>query len=132
MIENAALAIVLLAALFLLGLAALSFFAPSSAVRFLDGFANSARVHYLEMLVRLTVGFAFVARAPRMLYPNAFLLFGWALVVSTVILLLLPWRWHQRFGQKFVPPVIRHVWLFGLVSLPLGGVIVFAALYGNA
>jgi hypothetical protein len=131
MLEILALAIVVLTALFLFGLAAISFFASSYAARFLGGFAGSARAHFLEMLIRIIAGFAFVAYAPNMLYPSAFLLFGWALVVSTIVLLVLPWRWHHRFGQKFVPPIVRHVWLFGIVSLPLGGVILFAVLYGT-
>lgn len=131
MIEILASAIVVLAALYLLGLAATSFLAPFHAARFLNGFAGSARIHFLEMLVRFIVGCAFITYAPRMLYPSAFLLFGWVLVVTTVILLLLPWRWHHRFARKFVPPITRHVWLFGIVSLPLGGVILFAVLHGG-
>lgn len=132
MIEILASAIIVLAALYLLGLAVASFLAPSRAARFLNGFAGSARVHFLEMLARLIVGGAFVVHAPHMLYPNAFLLFGWVLVVTSIILLLLPWRWHHRFAQKFVPPITRHVWLIGIVSLPLGGVVLFAVLRGTA
>lgn len=132
MIETLALAIVVLAALFLLGLAAASFFAPSHAARFLGGFASSARAHVLEMAMRLIAGCAFVAYAPRMLYPGAFLLFGWVLVVSSLVLLLLPWRWHHRLARSVVPPIIHRVWLFGIISLPLGGVILFAVWHGRA
>jgi hypothetical protein len=132
MIERVSAAIVLLAALYLLGLAAISFIAPHRAARFLNGFASSPRVHFSEMLLRLIVGCAFVMNASRMLYSEAFWLFGWLLIVTTVVLLLLPWRWHRRFAQKVVPPITRHVWLFGIVSLPLGGAILFAVLRGGA
>jgi hypothetical protein len=132
MIERVSAAIVLLAALYLLGLAAISFIAPHRAARFLNGFASSPRVHFSEMLLRLIVGCAFVMNASRMLYSEAFWLFGWLLIVTTVVLLLLPWRWHHRFAQKVVPPITRHVWLFGIVSLPLGGAILFAVLRGGA
>lgn len=130
--ENVASAIVVLAALYFVALAAASFIAPEYATRFLNGFAGSARAHYSEMLVRLIVGCAFVVYAPRMLYPGVFLLFGWVLVITTVVLLLFPWRWHHRFAQKVVPPITRHVWLFGIVSFPLGGAILFAVLRGGA
>lgn len=132
MIERVSAAIVLLAALYLLGLAAISFIAPDKAARFFNGFASSPRAHFSEMLLRLIVGCAFVMNASRMLYSEAFWLFGWLLIVTTVVLLLLPWRWHHRFAQKVVPPITRHVWLFGIVSLPLGGAILFAVLRGGA
>lgn len=118
--------IVVLFAVYLLGLAAASLFLPAHARRFLERFASTARAHYLEMLVRLLVGCAFVSYSPHMLWFQAFLVLGWLLVISTVVLLLIPWRWHRKFAQIVVPPITRHVWLFGLVSLPLGGVILFA------
>jgi hypothetical protein len=132
MIAIVALAIVVLAALFFFGLAAASFLAPAHAASFLGGFAGSVRAHVLEMLVRIIVGWAFVVSAPSMRFSGAFRLFGWVLVISSIVLLLLPWRWHHRFAQHVVPPITRHVWLFGIVALPLGGVIVFAVLGGAA
>lgn len=128
MIQNTALTIVLLSALFLFILACLSLFMPRHAVRFLGGFASSAKAHYLEMIVRLIVGAAFIINAPTMLYSKMFMIFGWLLVGSTVILILLPWRWHQLFGQKVASPVIRQVWLIGIGSLLLSAAIFFAAL----
>lgn len=128
MIQNIALAIVLLSALFLFILACLSLFTPRHAVRFLGGFASSAKAHYLEMIVRLIVGAAFIINAQYMLYSKVFMIFGWLLVGSTVILILLPWRWHQLFGQKIASPVIRQAWLIGIGSLLLSAGIFFAAL----
>lgn len=130
MIEHLALAVVVLAAFYLIGLAVMAIFTPNIAARFLDGFASSFYTHITEMGIRLLVGWAFVVNAPRMLFSDMFFAFGNILVVTSVILLLLPWRWHQRFAQKVVSPIIRHVWLFGIVSLPLGGGILFAVING--
>lgn len=130
-IEAVASVIVVLAAIYLIGLAATTFFAPACAARFLNGFAGSARVHVFEMVIRLIVGCSLLVYAPYMLYPDAFKILGWALVISSAILLLLPWRWHQRFAQRVVPPITRRVWLVGIVALPLGGVILFAAVRGG-
>jgi hypothetical protein len=132
MLEFLAMVIVVLAAIYLIGLAAVSFFAPAIAAQFLDRFASSAQAHFTEMAIRLVVGGSLVVNAPRMLFSDAFLLFGWVLVITTIILLLVPWRWHHRFAQKVVAPITRRVWLFGLVSFPLGGVILFAVLSGSA
>ena len=131
-IETLALAVVVLTALYLIGLAAISFLAPAQARRFLKGFAGSARARFAEMAIRLVVGCSLLVCAHRMLYPMAFLLFGWVLVATTAILLLLPWRWHHRFAEKVVPPITRRVWLLGMVSLPLGGIILFAVLHGGS
>lgn len=127
MSETLALAVVVLAAMFLIGVAAASFFAPELAARFLDSFASSARAHLAEMALRLLAGWAFVVYSPQMLYSSAFTLFGWVLVITSVLLLLIPWRWHHKFAQMAVRPLTRRVWLFGILSLPLGGMILFAA-----
>jgi len=126
MIEIAASTIVVLAALYLIGLAAASFFAPAYATRFLNGFVGSARAHFAEMLIRITVGCSLILHAPHMLFSKVFLLAGWLLVLTSVVLLLLPWRWHQRIAHTVVPPITRHVGLFGIASLLLGCLILFA------
>lgn len=133
MIQNIALTIVLLSALFLFILACLSLFTPRHAVRFLGGFASSAKTHYFEMIVRLIVGTAFVIYSPSMLFTKVFLIFGWVIVGSTIILLLLPWRWHHLFGQRFASPVFQHVWIIGIGSFILSAFILFSTLtaYSN-
>lgn len=131
MIETVALAVVALAALYLVGLAAVSFFAPAIAARFLNSFAGTARVHYLEITIRLVVGAALVVAAQGMRYSGFFFWFGWVVVVSSLVLLVVPWRWHHRFAQVVVPPLTRRVWMIGLLSLPLGGVILFSVLSGG-
>lgn len=112
--------------MYLIGVAVASFFAPELAARFLGAFASSARAHLAEMALRLLVGWAFVVYSPQMLYSSAFTLFGWVLVITSVLLLLIPWRWHHHSAQMAVRPLTRRVWLFGVLSLPLGGVILFA------
>lgn len=76
-----------LAGLYFLGLAAVSFIAPASAQGFLLGFAGTASAPYLELTLRLAVGAAFVARAPLMMFPLTFGVFGWVLIVTSACLL---------------------------------------------
>jgi len=128
MIQHTAMAIVLLSAIFLIILACLSIFTPKHAIRFLGGFASSAKTHYLEMIIRLIVGTAFIINAPNMLYSKVFMIFGWLLVGSTAILILLPWRWHNLFGQKIASPVIQQAWLIGIGSLMLSALVIFSSL----
>lgn len=128
MIEITAYVIVLLVGVFQLGLAAVCFFAPKRAVGFLGAFASSSKAHYLEMVLRLVAGAAFVIHSPDVRFPTAFLIFGWALIASTAVLLILPWRMHQRFAEKYAAPVIRQPRLIGVFALVLGGFILPAAL----
>ena len=125
------LAVIVLASLYLIALGAASLLAPSRATRFLLGFVSSGRVHYLELFLRLIVGAALVLHAPRMFLPGAFTFFAWMLLVTTACLLLLPWRWHQRFAQHSVPRATRYIGVIGVASLALGGFLLAAVVMGN-
>jgi hypothetical protein len=132
MIEALALAVVMLAGLYFIALAAVSLFMPAQANRFLLGFAGSPSKHYAEMILRFVVGAALVLQAPRMYLSGAFNLFGWALIITTAFILVLPWRWHHRFAQQVVPLATRYITLVGLVSFVLGGSILMAVVRGSA
>jgi hypothetical protein len=127
-----ALAVVLLAGLYLIGLGAVSLFDPARAARFLGGFASSARTHYAELVLRLGAGGALVAYAPRMRFSGAFALAGWVLIVTTAALLAVPWRWHQRFARWAVPQAIPHLRLIGAASFLLGGFVLACVIVGVA
>ena len=123
-------AVALLFSLFLIALGGASLFAPAKAKVFLLGFATSAFTHYLEMVLRLVVGASILSQAPHLMFPVVFTVFGWMMVATTVVLLLLPWKWHRRFAEKAVPPALRYLPLFGVVSLALGLVLVIFLLNG--
>lgn len=132
MIQVLALTAVVFAGLYFIALAVVSLLMPVRANGFLLGFADSALKHYAELFVRLAVGSALILYAPRMLFSDAFELFGWVLLVTTACLLLIPWRWHHRFAQQAVPRATRHITLIGLASLALGGLILAAVVRGSA
>lgn len=111
--------------LFLIGLAVVIAARPALAERFLRSFASSARAHYTEQGLRLLVAVAVVTFANSMRHPELFKLFGWLMVVSTVGLLLTPWQWHHKFSLKVMPPVYRHLRLFGLAALALAALILY-------
>jgi len=126
MIERLAPVVVLLAGLYLVCLGAISLTAPALARRFLLGFVGSRELHYLELALRLVVGGAFLLYAPALRFPLAFTTLGWTIVLTTVGLALVPWRWHRLFAQRAVPRVLRFLPLLGLASLLLGGIVLFA------
>lgn len=112
--------IVTVSSVFLMGLGFLIFTHPSRAELFLSMFASSAKAHYTEQLFRFVAGIGFVLYAPDSAWPVAFALLGWALVLSALVLMLLPWRFHHRFGEHVIPLVLKHKRLYGVGSLLLG------------
>ncbi len=113
-------------AFFLLGLAVMTYAHPSRAGQFLHAFARSARAHYGEQAARLLTGGALVLFSSEMWQPELFRLFGWILVITTVGLLCVPWRWHRRFAQRVVPPVIQHMKLFGFGAVVLAALLLYS------
>ncbi len=111
--------------LFLFGLAAVIVSAPALAERFLASFASSAKAHYIEQISRLLVGAAMVHFAPSMWFPDLFGLFGWVLFLTALGLLVIPWRWHHRFGKWVIPSAIRHLKLIALGSAAIGAFILY-------
>ena len=111
--------------LFLIGLAVGIVAAPPLAERFLRSFASSARAHYTEQGLRLLAGVSIIKFASSMWYPVLFKLFGWLILISTVGLLLTPWKWHHTFAAQVMPLVIRHMNLFALGASALGAFILY-------
>jgi hypothetical protein len=130
MINLIALILVLLMGLYLIGLAVVLLLSPERGTRFLGGFASSASTHYLELVLRLMAGGAILLYAPQMRFSGFFVIFGWALVVTTIGLFAIPWQWHHRFAQWAVPYATRNLRLVTVVSLIFGGFIL-ASVIGN-
>jgi protein-S-isoprenylcysteine O-methyltransferase Ste14 len=87
---------------------------PKLAEQFLRSFASSPRAHYSEQLLRLIAGGALVSFAPWMWHPDLFRVLGWLIVATALVLLLLPWRWHNTFGTWAIPLVIRYMKLYAV------------------
>ena len=122
------LAVVVTAALYLLTLGCGALLRPETTKRFLGGFATTARIHFTELALRIVAGIAFVLSAPRMAFGPAIAIFGWMLVVTSLALALVPWRFHQRFAAWVVPQATQQMPLIGVVSIVGGVVLLVAAL----
>ena|ERR1700722_19807984 len=128
-ITNAVAGAILVAfGLFLVGLAVVVFAKPAVAERFFMSFASSARAHYTEQVVRLLIGTSLVIRAAEMWQPRVFWFFGWAIVLSSLVLILSPWQWHQRFGEKVRPTLIRRMKIFAVGLLAFGVLLLYGVL----
>ena len=104
----------------------------SDAAAFLLGFAKTARAHWIELALRFVAGAAFVVQAPHSRFSAALSLAGWALVITTAGLAVVPWHWHRAFAQRAVPYATRYPSLIGMVSFVLGALVLAAALTGGS
>ena len=110
----------------LIGFAATVYVRPALAERFLMSFASSARAHYLEQTFRLMMGASIVVLSPTMWQTTAFSVLGWSIVVSSVALMLIPWKWHHRLGEHILPKLARHMKLFATAVFAFGVLLLFA------
>jgi hypothetical protein len=57
--------------------------------------------------------------------PKVVWFVGWAIVLSSLVLILSPWQWHQRFGEKVRPMLIRRMKLFAVGLLAFGVLLLY-------
>jgi hypothetical protein len=117
---------------FLIGLTVVVFAKPAVAERFFMAFASSARTHYTEQIVRLVIGASLIVRSVAMWQPKVFWLVGWGIVVSSLVLILTPWQWHDRFGEEVRPMLIRHMRLFAVGLLTFGVLLLYGVGLGES
>lgn len=116
--------------LFLIGGTVVVFARPEVAERFFVLFASSARTHYTEQAVRLLVGASLIIRSAAMWEAKVFWFVGWAIVLSSLALILTPWQWHHRFGERVLPMLIRRMKVYAAGLLAFGIVIIYAVFAG--
>ena len=120
MLDVATYIVVILWGVFLVGLGVTSFIKPDATKAFLLAFAQTRAKHFIEMALRLIVGASMLVQSSRIEFPVVFAIFGWMLVGTTAVLILVPWRWHKAFADKTVPNAVRYISLMGIFALALG------------
>ena len=84
---------------------------PDNALRVLRLTASTRTVNNLEQGLRLIAGLAFVLRSPASKLPDLFEIAGWFIILSSLVLLVLPLRWHSAYAiwwaDRFKPAMVR-------------------------
>lgn len=119
-----------LVGLYLIGLGLMALLNPDRAAAFFNGFARSASVHYVELALRFVAGGAFLVAAPRLLFSDAFVVVGWTLLVTTIALAVIPWRWHRRFAERGVPYAVRNLPVVAIASCLMGTAVLVSLVFG--
>ena len=115
--------------IFLIGLTVVIFASPALAEHFFMSFASSARAHYVEQVLRLLIGASLVVLSPGMWQSDLFHLIGWLVVISSIGLIVIPWRWHRSFGKRVLPTLVRHMRLYAIGLFAFGAILLYGAFY---
>ena len=98
MIVAAALLVVLAGAAWLALVAVVCLLRPGRARQSLAAMGSNWRWQLGEHIPRAMVGFAMVLRAPLSKAPLPFEIAGWFLIASSILILAVPMRWHNRYA----------------------------------
>lgn len=131
MIDTLAATAVWSAASYLVLLGVMLLTRPTLGRRFLAGFAQTAFVHSLELGLRIFIGAAFVIHAPTMAAPSLFVAIGWVLIGTSLVLALMPWRWHAQISRRVVPMATRYTRTLGAASILMGTGLALALVAGR-
>jgi hypothetical protein len=97
--EYISLLLIALSSLWLLSVAWLMWLRPDDCLRWLNLFASTWRINLLELGSRAIAGLALLVRAPWSKLPTAFEVGGWFILISSLLLLAVPRRWHSAYAK---------------------------------
>ncbi len=71
---------------------------PNDCLHWLGLMASTWRINVTELGLRGLAGAALVVRSPSSKLPEQFEIVGWFVLVSSVVLILIPRRWHAAYA----------------------------------
>ena len=112
----------------LIALLIVTLFKKETVIAFLSLFASSAKAHYIEQIYRLVVGLGLFIYADHMLFSEVFKIFGGLLIATSVLLIMLPWKWHYKLGKWAGPIVIKNIVIYAVSASILGLVMLYCVI----
>lgn len=95
-------------------------FRPLDALDLLSRTATTYRINGIEQVPRLIAGAAMVVRAEVSRFPEFFAIAGSFIVASSIVLLMIPLRWHNGYAvfwaRRIPPPMLRMVAPFAVLA----------------
>jgi len=117
--------IVICFGLFLIGVGFLMLLDPKKARKILKKAGSTPLINFGELTIRMIPAAAMILYADLSKYPEFFKLLGWFMLVTSVLLLLVPRKYHHGYAlwcASFLSPIyIRSIapfsFLFGFFML---------------
>lgn len=113
--------------LWLIALSVFMLLAPRWALKALAAMGSTPAIHFGEMSLRLAAGAALIAAAAGSRFPEAIGLIGGFLIVSALVLMALPRRWHAAYSTWWAARIPSlAVRLIAPISIVAGGALIWA------
>jgi hypothetical protein len=126
MIREVALWMTLAIACWMIGLGVFMAVAPHRALSALAAMGGTPRVHFGEMAIRILAGAALMLVSGASRFPQALWLIGAFLIVSAVVLMLLPRRWHSAYSRWWAARIpVRAVRFVAPTSVLIGTALIW-------
>jgi hypothetical protein len=132
--QTVALILVIVSGLWLVGISFLMALRPSYCLQVLEKMTSSLaganwRLQVTEQGLRIVAGAALIFRSPQSKLPLGFEVAGWCLVLTSVVILSLPIRYHASYGHlltRLLSPLIIRV--LSPIPAMVGAGVVYAAI----
>lgn len=122
--KEVALAIIVLFGVFLIFCGFIMFFYPEKAKQIISKAGSTFMINYAELGIRLIVGLAFVFVETK--FETVYDCFGYFLVISALLLMILPIKKHNQFSKKasdYLKPI--YLKLLAPISIVFGMLIIY-------
>ncbi|ALM09107.1 hypothetical protein SB49_01380 [Sediminicola sp. YIK13] len=121
--------ILILFGIFLIGVAFLMLLYPTKARATISKAGSTPLINYMEITLRMVPAAALVLYADFSNYPMLFLVLGWFMLATSLVLYFVPRRLHHQYALKCAailnPTVIR---IISPLSLLFGILIIYATI----
>lgn len=125
--HSAALVIVGLFGLFIILVGFVMLLFPTLAWKILKKAGSTPLINYGELTLRMIPAAGLILYASESRFPMVFQGLGWFMIGTSVVLMLLPRRWHYAYAQKCAAMLSpQRIRMIAPLSFAFGGFILYA------
>ncbi len=124
---TAALCITAAFGFFLIATGCVMLFSPTTAWRVLNKAGSTPLINYGELTLRMIPAAGLIIYAPESRFPSVFLYLGWFMIGTSVVLMLLPRKWHYAYAQNCAKILLPYrIRMIAPLSFAFGGFLLYA------
>lgn len=103
---------------------------PDTIFNFINDNRESTSLYAFAIVIRLAIGILFILAAKRSKFPLVFRILGFLFIITAVTFVIMGQSMFQEILTSLVPKFKPYSMVAGLVSICLGGLLVYA--FSNA
>lgn len=118
--------VIIMFGIFIIFVGFLMLLEPQKARKILRKAASTNFINYAEITIRLFPAIALILYSDFSKFPEAFKIFGWFMLITSLILYIVPRKIHHNFSMKsadILKPI--YIRLISLFAFLLGGLIIY-------